>query len=44
MLSAIKRDVGAKDTGRVIPGQGGVLDRTDSMMFIAPLYVHALGF
>ena len=38
-MSTIKRTVGIKDFSRVLPGHGGILDRFDSFLFVAPFAV-----
>lgn len=44
VLSAIKRDRGAKDWGTMIRGHGGILDRLDSVCFAAPVFFHVVRY
>lgn len=40
MMSAIKRDQGIRDWGDTIAGHGGFLDRTEAIIFAAPIFFH----
>jgi phosphatidate cytidylyltransferase len=44
MLSSIKRDIGIKDMGMVLPGHGGILDRFNSLLLVSPAAFHFIGY